>query len=226
MVSRKRALFLIGSPRTTNSASDMLCSYFINRLQKQIFEIKKMYLSRLLNSSENRDNLLLAVDMADMLTFACPLYLDGPPALVIKFMELIAQHRNAVKNRRNQQLFVISCCGHPAVHQNNVALDIYHQFALENNFEWLGGMAFGMGGILGLKLRKFWFMSMWDTKNALRLAAGAFSKGESVPNQAVILSPKPGINIWLYVIYYKFWIKYLSLRNGVSNKLDSRPYLL
>lgn len=220
----KHILFLIGSPRTINSTSDMLASYFMRQLYKKGLDARKLYLSHLLNSNESSPDLFLAVDEADIVIFACPLYLDSPSALVTRAMELIAKRRKSIKQAKKQKLFVISCCGFPEARQNSVALAIYRRFAFETDFEWLGGFEFGMGGFLEHEFRSFWFMTMRDVKTAIKLAADAVSKGEPVSKEAGILISKPCLPVWLYLFMNKFWLKYESRKSGVSDKLNSRPY--
>jgi hypothetical protein len=202
----------------------MLASYFMVQFYKKGLEVRKLFLSRLIDSNEGSYDLFSAIDKADIIIFVCPLYLDSPSALVIKAMELIARKRELIKQAKKQKLFVISCCGFPEARQNSVALTIYRRFALEAGFEWLGGFEFGMGGVLEHKFRKFWFMLMRNVKKAIKLAVDAICKGKPVSKEAIILISKPCLPVWLYVYMNKFWLKCELQKNGISDKLNSPPY--
>lgn len=89
-----------------------------------------LYLHTVLGSPEKVKALLDAVDGADLVTLAFPLYVDSLPAPVIEGLERAAHRRGRERTRR--QLFTaIANCGFPEAHHNATALAICDRFARE-----------------------------------------------------------------------------------------------
>ena len=88
-----------------------------------------------------RLTLLAAVDAADIVILAFPLYVDGLPYLVTQALEQIAARRAALQTDiRRPRFLAIANCGFPEVQHNATALAICRQFADEAGFA-LGGRA-------------------------------------------------------------------------------------
>ena len=138
-----RALLLIGSPRGDRSNSIQIGSYLTDRLQEKGVEIEKLLIIRLLGTDEGQRQLLTAVDAADLIVLAFPLYVDCLPSQTIRAMELIQEHRKA--NQKKQKLMAIVNSGFPEPHQNQIAADICRKFAAEAGFEWMGCARIGIG---------------------------------------------------------------------------------
>ncbi|MEA2026668.1 MAG: NAD(P)H-dependent oxidoreductase, partial [Chloroflexota bacterium] len=95
----RRALLLVGSPRTRKSTSNSLGSYLHERLAARSIETKTVYPHTVLRSVSRTQALLDAADAADLLTLAFPLYVDSLPAPTIETLERIAAHRRGRHNR-------------------------------------------------------------------------------------------------------------------------------
>jgi multimeric flavodoxin WrbA len=144
MNNKKKILFLYGSPKqTSKSASWLLGGFLLKRLTDRGAEIRKVSLVSLVNSKRGNEELVDIVHWCDILVFSSPLYLDCQPSFVIRAMDIIKMNKEKIGNGKG--VFAISNCGFPEASQNMVVLNIYKQFTKELNFNWLGGVAVGMG---------------------------------------------------------------------------------
>jgi len=87
------ALLLIGSPKAGASASLSLGQYLVDRLGDKGMATEVMAVGKMLKSSATAQELCAAVDAADLVVLASPLYVDSLPAPVTKALEMIAEHR-------------------------------------------------------------------------------------------------------------------------------------
>lgn len=101
-----------------------------------------------LRTPARHQELFTAVDQADLLILAFPLYVDSLPYLVINALELIAAHRQTQRPPAPTSFVVIANCGFPEAHQNEPALAMCQEFARQAGFVWAGGLALGQGGSL------------------------------------------------------------------------------
>lgn len=142
-----KALLLVGSPRGGHSNSLVLGTYLADRLAEKGVQIETLHVNRLAETEEGRQKLLGAVDAADLLLLAFPLYIDCLPAPLIRALQTIHEHRKA--HPGNQKIMALVNCGLPEPHQNQVAIDICRQFAAEAGLEWLGSARIGSGMAIG-----------------------------------------------------------------------------
>ncbi len=91
--SIKRALLLVGSPRTRKSTSNSLGGYLFDQLGKHNIQTDTIYIHTTTHSAERTKAMLDAVDAADLVLLAFPLYVDSLPAPVMNALEIIAAHR-------------------------------------------------------------------------------------------------------------------------------------
>ena len=215
---KKRIALLMGSPKKINSTSESICNYLEELLNAKEVEVEKLHIHALFETKIGQDGLLSSIDTFDAVVFACPLYVDSIPYVVIKTMELIARHRMETGTLKKQQMFAISNCGFPEASQNKVALIIYRKFAKEVGFEWLGGLAFSMGiAINGFSMKKIGIIYP-NIRKAFRLTAKAIAEGAPLTSEAIELAGKPFIPIWCYVWFGNaaFW-RVKALRNNKLN---------
>ena len=222
--SQERVLLLVGSAKRPRSTSESLGTYLCERLGERGFEAETLLLHRALKSDQGREELLAATDRADVIAIAFPLYVDSLPYLVIRAMELVAQHRQARGEGKSQRLVAIANCGFPEAHQNDTALAICRQFAREAGFEWAGGLALGGGeAISGQPLPKVKGMAR-NVIKALDLAAAALAEGKPVPQEAVGAMAKPITPAWAYALLGGIGWKRQAKKHGAQKKLRDRPY--
>ncbi len=224
MNSQKRVLLLVGSAKRPHSTSESLGTYLVERLGERGCETETLLIHRSLRSDKGRTALLNAIDYADLLIIAFPLYVDSLPYLVIRAMELIAQHRQAREEGKSQRLMVIANCGFPEAHHNDTALAICRQFAREAGFEWAGGLALGGGeSISGQSLSEVQGMAR-NVIKALDLTADALAEGKAVHQEAVRAMAKPFVPIWAYTLMGGLGWKRQAKKHGTQHKLRDRPY--
>jgi multimeric flavodoxin WrbA len=147
-VEIRRALLLVGSPKARKSTSYSLGGYLFEQLSARDIRTETIYLHTALHSPEKTQALLDAVDAADLVTLAFPLYVDALPAPAIEALERIALHREGRDRSRRQLFAAIANCGFPEAYQTATALAICKTFARRAGFEWAGSLALGGGGMV------------------------------------------------------------------------------
>ena len=140
---------LIGSPRGPQSTSHALGTYLLDRLKEKGLSVNKVFIQRSLISKGGIDTLLQALDKADIIILASPLYADSHHSGVIAAMELILARLSDKPRINRQKMVAISNSGFPESSHNDLSLSISRRFALECGFEWAGGIALGGGESIG-----------------------------------------------------------------------------
>jgi NAD(P)H-dependent FMN reductase len=205
----RHALLLVGSPRTRASSSHALGGYVFEHLSARSIQVETIFLHTVLRSSEKMEALFSAVDAADLVLLAFPLYVDSLPAPVISALEQIAAHRAAQPSQHTALFSAIANCGFPEAAHNATALAICAQFARQAGFIWAGGLALGAGeGLVhGAPLTTAGGPAV-PIKKALDLAAVALAAGEALPPAAAELLAKPVIPGWLYRLIGQYgWVQ-------------------
>jgi len=225
----RRALLLVGSPKVKRpSTSGVLGGFLLERLAQHGWETQSWTLRAALRRQEEQAKLLAAVDSADLLILAFPLYIDSLPFLVTKALQVIEKHRLENPNRRPQSLVAVSNNGFIDAQQNHVALAICHQFAKQSEITWAGALAMGAGEALssGQPLRH---PLARHAIKALSLAGEALGEGRPVPVEAMALigkSPFPyALWRWLFARVGTSSFQRQASVNGVSREqLSNQPY--
>ena len=90
MTSPKTALLLIGSPKPAGeSSSESLGTYLLERLAERGIHTETHHVARAMRTEARTQELLYAVDHADLFILAFPLYVDSLPYLAIEALERI-----------------------------------------------------------------------------------------------------------------------------------------
>lgn len=223
----RRALLLVGSPRTRKSTSNSLGGYLFEQLGARDVQTETIYIHTSLRSPERMQALFKAVVAADLVLLAFPLYVDSLPAPLIEALERIAAQRAGQERTHPQRLAVIVNCGFPEAHHNDPALAICATFAQQAGFDWAGSLALGAGeGIVhGAPLSELGGQA-YSLKQALDMAAEALLVGKSIPQAAVDLMARPVIPGWLYRAIGVFGWREQARRFGAQKTLKRQPYLL
>ncbi len=220
MSAPQTALVLLGSPKAGPSNSGSLGGYFVERLIGRGVGAQMLSIPRAFRSEQATEALLEAVDGAELLVLASPLYVDSLPSGVIRALELIAGRKRPAQAR----FAAVLNCGFPEAEQNRTALAICRRFAAEAGFEWAGGLALGMGeAIAGRPLKEAGGMVRRVVK-ALELAGDSLAAGQPVPEEAVRLMAKPLVPRWLYILMGNRGWKKRAAKHGVADRLDARPH--
>jgi len=225
---KRKALLLVGSPRGKSSASQSIGSTLFRKLEAGGMEIEEMTVSAALQSTENQHRMHKAVDAADLVVVAFPLYVDQLPAPLIQTLELIAERRQGTlvaspsAGPLVQKLAAIVQCGFPETHQNQTAVDIMRRFAKEAGFAWAGALAMGMGGALGGRpLEKAGGM-VRNVVKALDMAAASLAVGGDIPEEASRLMARPLMPRWLYFLAANWGFRREIKKHGARKRVYDR----
>jgi NAD(P)H-dependent FMN reductase len=231
----RRALLIVGSPKTNEpSTSGAIGGFLVDRLKMRGWDSESLTLRAALNRSEGESDLIAHVDKADLILLVFPLYADALPYLVTKALTLMAAHRRVARDTSPKRLMAIVNSGFPETHQNAVALAICREFAVQNGFTWVGGLAFGAGGMIGaqpLSDAKRSGPSVRKVISALEMTAASLADGLPVPVEAVKAITKKRLYAALFNRFYGWMggksFEKLAAKNGTSkDKLLSQPYAI
>jgi len=220
----RRALLLVGSPRTRKSSSASLGEYLFEQMNQRGVETETIYLYTSLNSRERMDKMYAALDTADLVVLAFPLYVDSLPAPVLSDLEKIALHR--AQKPTSARFAAIANCGFPEAHHNATALAVCAEFAHSAGFEWMGSLSLGggQGMVNGIPLKELDGRAI-PIRQSLDLAAEALASGSPIPEAARAKLAKLSIPNWLYKFFGSWGWKQTAKGYGAQNHLRSRPYL-
>ena len=224
-VPLQRAVLLVGSPRTKQSTSVSLGGYLCEQLAAQDVQVETIYVHTSLHSPARMQALFDALDAADLLVLAFPLYVDSLPAPLIEALERIAARRAGSRPARPQRLAAIANCGFPEAGHNDTALAICATFARQAGFGWAGSLSLGGGeGIVnGVPLAELDGRAVL-LKKALDLAAQALLAGEPIPQAAVDLLARPVIPGWLYRMNGVYGWRQQAKQYAAVKILKRQPY--
>jgi hypothetical protein len=220
----KRAVLLVGSPRTKKSTSASLGGYLFEQLSSRGIETQTIQIYTSLNSQPRMDAMYQAIDNTDLVVLAFPLYVDSLPAPVTAALEKIAAHRK--ENQKPLRFAAIANCGFPGADHNNTALAICSEFARENRLDWMGGLSLGAGeGLVhGTPLHELDGRAI-PIKSALDMAANALAGGNPIPQTSRELLAKPIIPNWMYTLNGRFGWRQAAKQFGAQKLLKRQPYL-
>jgi NAD(P)H-dependent FMN reductase len=227
-MSRIKALLLVGSPRGERSNSNAFGTYLLKKMESYGAEVSTEYMVRRANKPGGLETLASAVDAADVIVIAAPLYIDSIPAYVIRALEHIRDARKAVPAYKRQRLFVVVNSGFPEPEHNHIALDMYRLFARETGMEWAGGIPRGWGMAVDRRpLETLGGMTM-RLRSGLDEVASALARDEPVPEKAIALAVKPFMPMSLgrlMMIFYgkRMWNSQVQDKNVLAHMYD-RPY--
>ena len=218
-----RALLLVGSPRMQKSTSSSLGSYLFEQLSLRGVETETIYLYKAITAIERMNALRAAVDSADLVVLAFPLYVDTLPAPVISVFENIVMHCKG--NSKLTRFAAIVNCGFPEAQQNDNAIAVCSEFARSAGFEWMGGLSLGQGeGLVSAKPLNALGGQGAPIRQALEIAAGALAIGQPVPDNAQALLSKSLMPVWMYKLGGTVGWKMKSRKYGTQKLLKATPY--
>jgi len=218
-----RALLLVGSPRKEKSSSSSLGSYLFEQLQQHGVETETIYLYHAINTAGRMDALRDAVDRADLVVLAFPLYVDTLPAPVISVFETLVAHRKGKKMLT--RFAAIVNCGFPEASQNDNAIAFCAEFAQSAGFEWMGGLSLGAGeGMVRAQPLQQLGGQGRPLRQALERAAEELADGQPVSDEARELLAKPLMPVWMYKLGGTIGWKMRARKFGMLKLLRARPY--
>lgn len=126
---------ICGSPKAKNSAADELLSLIDKDLiYTDLFRLR---------GDKPDDEMIKKMLRCKKLIFSFPLYVDGIPSHMLRWMERVAEIANGVKRK----VYCIVNCGFYEGRQGRIALDIMKNFCRQCGFEYCGGIGMGSGGM-------------------------------------------------------------------------------
>lgn len=213
MRTTKRALLLVGSPKgLARSLGSRRGAVILDALQDRGAEVQKMHILPAVSSAAGKRALLDAVQRADKILLAAPLYVDSLPAPVITAFETLSESRAEIRD--DKQMLALLNCGYPEASQNAVAVQICQSFAQAMGWAWAGGIAIGGAGFRGDAMQRI----------AARVA-DALLQEEPVPEEIIRLAAAPAMPTWLYVLGGNLMWRRQARGNGVRRRLRARPYV-
>lgn len=225
VIYKLKVLFLNGSPRQQESNSDIIVNYLINKLQERFIETSKIYLAKAVKSNDQIIDMFDSINISDSLVLIAPVYADSLPFIAVRAMELIAKYRQLMKVNI-PRFYAITNCGFPEAFHNDIALANVKLFAQQCNFKLAGGIGFGMSGGVRRKSGQYDYKINKNTKMILDKIAAAISEQKDIPYDAIELTKKPAMPIWLYNFLVNNYWKKLAKMNEVNKKLDATPHQL
>ncbi len=231
-----RVLSIVGSPKVESpSTSSVLGGYVVEQLKQRGWETESLTLRGHLLNGEGQTEFLAAFDRADLILLVFPLYIDSLPFLMMKSLEVMAEHISAHSQESPKRLFAISNNGAPEAHHNAVALSICRQFAAATGMIWSGGLAMGGGVILNgqpIEEAQRKGLPVKHISQALDLASAALADGQIVTPEAAKLMTKIPIPFmpfrlwrWLYIKLVNRIIRQMAAANQVGEKERfAQPY--
>ncbi len=209
-----RILLLIGSPKgSEKSGSARLGRIAVDGLEERGWSSESIHLHAAVKSEKGQRELFEAIDRANVVLLAAPLYVDSLPAPAIRALELIARHRGSGGAKRVPRFVSIINCGFVEPSQNDTCQRILRRFADRAGFEWVTGVSLGGGGRIPKRVRE-----------ALKILVEALDLEILVPDEVERLTWKPSMPGWLYVIGGNVGWRRLADKNGVKDQLRARPY--
>ena len=222
----RKALLLVGSPKPGRSTSLALGEYLLADLQRRGWGSETVNLRRVMNDP---GPLHAAVEGAELVILAYPIYVFGLPAPTVLALERLAEGPHGGDGTANgaapaPRLVAIVNCGFPEHSHNDLSIEMCRQFAAQAGWHWSGALSLGGGGVLGGRpLRERGPVSR-SVRHALEVAAAAFDDGRDVPEEAVRLMAKPMLPPRLYRWASNHGWRSMARGNGVRDQLAERPF--
>lgn len=143
-----KTVMINASPKKKMSVS----SYFM-ALQR-IFISGTVIKERLRNHKDHQ-KILETLSDADAVVFCLPLYVDGIPSHVLRFMQEMEKYCH--EKHLRLKVYVVSNGGFIEGNQNRVLMQIFNCFCDRSGLEWCGGIGIG-GGVMLNVMRILFFV--------------------------------------------------------------------
>lgn len=209
-----RILVLVGSPKgVAASASGRLARVVVDRMEAHGWSSEWLHVHHAMASESRTEALVRAVDGAELVLLAAPLYVDSLPAPVIAAMTRIAEDRRASESQTVPKFAALMNCGFLEPVQNLTAQGILENFAEACGFEWYGGVSLGAAGHMPKRV----VSALKQTGDTLALNLPITSGLEEMTRDPVM--PKRA-----YVIGGNAMWKRSAKKLGTQESLRARPY--
>lgn len=191
---------IAASPKIKGSIAEEL----LNLLKEKIISAKIFEFNRDTPNVEVLDEVMLC----DKLIFSFPLYVDGIPSHLLKYMECIANMENTARHK----VYCIINCGFYEGEQACVAAEMMKNFCRQCGFEYCGAMGIGSGGMIPYILHMPLNIGVKKKLNsAIDMAGNAVMKGEHFRDKYISM----GLSRKLYKFIAEKAFRVNARRNGV-----------
>ncbi|MBN1532993.1 MAG: flavodoxin family protein [Spirochaetes bacterium] len=233
-----RALLIVGSPKKGSSTSAVVGGELLDRLSATGWDTDSITLSPRLLRREGHDELFHRIQGADLIVLAFPLYIDSPPFLVTRAIQLLDEENARSGLLAGKRCFVISNNGFPEAYQNGPAVAICRRFAEAGGMRWAGELAIGSGEALcgGRPLRgeEHQGPPADHVIRALDMVADAIIQGRDTMRQVhetMALSPIPILSFPLWrrifpMLGKKHWLSDARKYGNNPREMRAHPYAL
>ncbi len=206
-------LLLVGSPKGLSvSRSATLGGIVVEGLEARGWSAEVLPLHAAVVTIPGREQLLVAVERADVVLLAAPLYVDSLPAPAIAALELLHRERRNRPSQRRTRFVSLIQCGFLEPHQNDTAQEIVRRFAEPSGFEWAASVSIG-GGRTSKRHRQ-----------ALDMVAEALDLDLLVPGEVDRLTRKPAMPRWAYILGGNAMWRRMAGEHDARDRLRARPY--
>jgi multimeric flavodoxin WrbA len=232
----RRALLLVGSPKSGASTSEVLGGYLLKCLEETGWSTKTLKLRPRVFRIEGLKELFSLFGKADLIVPAFPLYVDSLPALVTQALEVLSAGWRDLTESRPRRLFPIVNNGFPEAYQNAPALAICRNFAEKTAMIWAGSLALGAGEALvcgrSLGEKKSNGLPVFHVIHALRESASMLDQKGRVsgaPGKSLERTPFPMMpfSLWRRMCIpfaASGWKKQASQHGIEPRQMNARPY--
>ncbi len=145
-----RTILINCSPKKRFCAS----AYFLS-LQRLFVKGEKV--KETLRTKADHERILHQLEKADSVVFCLPLYVDGIPSHVLRFLEEMEAF--CKKNDLHPNIFCIANNGFIEGRQNEPLMQVLEHFCIRSGLQWGGGVGIG-GGVMLNVTRIFFFVEI------------------------------------------------------------------
>lgn len=195
-----KTVFINGSPKKQLSAS----SYFL--LLQRMF-VSEQKVTEMLRTPADHSRILTQLDDAQAVVFCLPLYVDGIPSHVLRFMEEMEAY--CTQNGLHLSVYCIANNGFIEGRQNEPLMQVFEHFCTRAGLSWGGGV--GIGGGVMLNVTRILFV-VDIALLALNTMLSVASTGNFFPHDAWVSF---GTNA-LLLLYFNLGVLFYLARMGSS----------
>ena len=197
-----KTVFINCSPSKRFSAS----SYFI--FLERLFVSGEKVTETLRNKSDH-ERILQQLENAEAVVFALPLYVDGIPSHVLRFMEVLEQFCR--EKNLHFSVYCIANNGFIEGRQNEPLMQVFENFCSRAGLKWGGGT--GIGGGVMLNVTRIGFIVEFVLLLVNMLLSG-FQTGNFFPeavlinfaeNMLILLFLNCGVLLYLFQVAKAVW---------------------
>jgi len=140
--------FINGSPKKKGSASGKL----ICELRGRLSDVPERITAGL--AEHSAAEIIDAIQNCDAIVFVFPLYVDGLPSGLVRFLD---EYRNTISHAAPRaKVYVVVNCGFYEARQNAIAIAMMENFCASSSLTWGRGLGIGCGGMIGdVSLNRF-----------------------------------------------------------------------